>query len=186
MAANRVGRTRADEVHSSDLGTSPEHGVNLQKRQTRVTVKYNRKELQRRLDVERWIDDCLDELYLGKEEDVPGEVNIDDLIDLPSNEERVKKLQEILQTCSNNTEVCFTIICNEMEELCIISHTFLFSLCTHTLTHIHTVLASNRRQWCLTPSIFTPHALQWPFVLAFSPPSPFSSLSLCSLLLDLF
>nr|XP_046182145.1 protein phosphatase 1 regulatory subunit 14A-like [Oncorhynchus gorbuscha] len=104
MAANRVGRTHADEVHSSDLGTSPEHGGNLQKRQARVTVKYNRKELQRRLDVEKWIDDCLNELYLGKEEDMPDEVNIDDLIDLPSNEERVKKLQEILQTCSNNTE----------------------------------------------------------------------------------
>lgn len=66
MAANRVGRTHADEVHSSDLGTSPEHGGNLQKRQARVTVKYNRKELQRRLDVEKWIDDCLNELYLGK------------------------------------------------------------------------------------------------------------------------
>ncbi|CAB1316625.1 unnamed protein product [Coregonus sp. 'balchen'] len=88
MATKRVGRTRADEVHSSDLGTSREHGVNLQKRQARVTVKYNRKELQRRLD----------------EEDMPDEVNIDDLIDLPSNEERVEKLQVILQTCSNNTE----------------------------------------------------------------------------------
>nr|XP_023824630.1 protein phosphatase 1 regulatory subunit 14A isoform X2 [Salvelinus alpinus] len=107
MAANRVGRTHTDKVHSSDLGTSPEHGGNLQKRQARVTVKYNRKELQRRLDVEKWIDDCLNELYLGKEEDVPDEVNIDDLIDLPSNGERVKKLQEILQTCSINTEDLF-------------------------------------------------------------------------------
>ncbi|XP_045549440.1 protein phosphatase 1 regulatory subunit 14A [Salmo salar] len=104
MAADRVGQTRADEVHSSDLETSREHGVNLQKRQARVTVKYNRKELQRRLDVEKWIDDCLDELYLGKEDDMPDEVNIDHLLDLASNEERVKKLKEILQTCSNNTE----------------------------------------------------------------------------------
>nr|XP_046162240.1 protein phosphatase 1 regulatory subunit 14A-like [Oncorhynchus gorbuscha] len=104
MAADRVGRMRAEEVHSSDLETSREHGVKLQKRQARVTVKYNRKELQRRLDVEKWIDDCLDELYLSKEDDMPDEVNIDHLLDLASNEERVKKLKEILQTCSNNTE----------------------------------------------------------------------------------
>lgn len=38
----------------------------MQKRQARVTVKYNRKELQRRLDVEKWIDTGLDELYLGR------------------------------------------------------------------------------------------------------------------------
>uniref|UniRef100_A0A8C7KT15 Protein phosphatase 1, regulatory (inhibitor) subunit 14Aa n=1 Tax=Oncorhynchus kisutch TaxID=8019 RepID=A0A8C7KT15_ONCKI len=82
-------------LHSSDLGTSPEHGGNLQKRQARVTVKYNRKELQRRLDVEKWIDDCLNELYLSKE-DMPDEVNIDDLIDLPSNEERVKNYMMLL------------------------------------------------------------------------------------------
>uniref|UniRef100_A0AAZ3S2N6 Uncharacterized protein n=1 Tax=Oncorhynchus tshawytscha TaxID=74940 RepID=A0AAZ3S2N6_ONCTS len=104
MAADRVGRMRTEEVHSSDLETSREHGVKLQKRQARVTVKYNRKELQRRLDVEKWIDDCLDELYLSKDDDMPDEVNIDNLLDLASNEERVKKLKEILQTCSNNTE----------------------------------------------------------------------------------
>ncbi|XP_070305830.1 protein phosphatase 1 regulatory subunit 14A [Salvelinus sp. IW2-2015] len=91
MAADRVGRMRADEVHSSDLETCREHGVNLQKRQARVTVKYNRKELQRRLDVEKWIDDCLDELYLSKEDDMPDEVNIDHLLDLASDEERVKR-----------------------------------------------------------------------------------------------
>lgn len=41
-------------------------GQNQQRRQARVTVKYNRKELQRRLDVEKWIDCGLDELYRGR------------------------------------------------------------------------------------------------------------------------
>lgn len=35
---------------------------------------------------------------------MPEEVNIDELLDLPSDEERVCKLKEILHTCSNNTE----------------------------------------------------------------------------------
>lgn len=60
MAAQRVGR-RVNRVCGAQ---SP--GSNLQRRQARITVKYNRKELQRRLDVEKWIDCGLDELYRGR------------------------------------------------------------------------------------------------------------------------
>ncbi|XP_029925407.1 protein phosphatase 1, regulatory (inhibitor) subunit 14Aa [Myripristis murdjan] len=106
MAADRAGTPpeEEDDFHSSDLGSFQDHGCSIQKRQARVTVKYNRKELQRRLDVEKWIDECLDRLYAGQEDDMPEEVNIDDLIDLPNDEERAKKLQELLQNCNNNTE----------------------------------------------------------------------------------
>ncbi|KTG42282.1 hypothetical protein cypCar_00000361 [Cyprinus carpio] len=55
-----------DTGHSPDLDNAREHGVNLHKRQSRVTVKYNRKQLQKRLDVEKWIDEGLDKLYEGK------------------------------------------------------------------------------------------------------------------------
>lgn len=66
MAADRTGTTleKHDDVYSSDF--SPEHGCNIPKRHARVTVKYNRKELQRRLDVEKWIEDRLDRLYSGQ------------------------------------------------------------------------------------------------------------------------
>uniref|UniRef100_A0AAR2KP62 Protein phosphatase 1, regulatory (inhibitor) subunit 14Ab n=1 Tax=Pygocentrus nattereri TaxID=42514 RepID=A0AAR2KP62_PYGNA len=139
MAANRVGRRHNSKVHSPNRGAGREAGLSVQKRQARVTVKYNRKELQRRLDVEKWIDAGLDELYAGREEHMPEEVNIDELLDLQSDEERTKRLQvqscslhtlpttrkrqfyiiipfffnnltflflqDILQTCNNNTEV---------------------------------------------------------------------------------
>ncbi|XP_057695284.1 protein phosphatase 1 regulatory subunit 14A-like isoform X1 [Corythoichthys intestinalis] len=110
MAANRVGR-RVNKVcnHQSPNrtrggGEREAGGHSLQRRQARVTVKYNRKELQRRLDVEKWIDCGLDELYAGREEDMPEEVNIDDLLDLKTDAERRQRLQEILQSCNNNTE----------------------------------------------------------------------------------
>lgn len=45
---------------------TPEHGGHIPKRHARVTVKYNRRELQRRLDVEKWIDESLDRLYGGQ------------------------------------------------------------------------------------------------------------------------
>ncbi|KAK5615435.1 hypothetical protein CRENBAI_001025 [Crenichthys baileyi] len=64
MATDGSGTTleENDELLSSD----PEPGGNIPKRHARVTVKYNRKELQRRLDVEKWIDENLDRLYRGQ------------------------------------------------------------------------------------------------------------------------
>lgn len=67
MAADRTGTTLEEhDIHSSDLMLPPEPGCNIPKRHARVTVKYNRKELQKRLDVEKWIDDSLDRLYSGQ------------------------------------------------------------------------------------------------------------------------
>ncbi|XP_016144239.1 protein phosphatase 1 regulatory subunit 14A-like isoform X2 [Sinocyclocheilus grahami] len=101
MAANRMGRRYNNKIHSPNRGTSREAGLSVQKRQARVTVKYNRKELQRRLDVEKWIDCGLDELYLGREEDMPEEVNIDELLDLQSDEERTQKLKVFITELVN-------------------------------------------------------------------------------------
>ncbi|KAM8769462.1 protein phosphatase 1, regulatory (inhibitor) subunit 14Ab [Acanthopagrus latus] len=100
MAAQRVGR-RVSKV----CGSHRSPGQSLQRRQARVTVKYNRKELQRRLDVEKWIDCGLDQLYRGREDEMPEEVNIDDLLDLKTDEERTRRLQETFLSCNNNTEV---------------------------------------------------------------------------------
>ncbi|KAM9847023.1 protein phosphatase 1, regulatory (inhibitor) subunit 14Aa [Aulostomus maculatus] len=94
----------SDDIHSSAEGSFVEHGSNIPKRHARVTVKYNRRELQRRLDVEKWIDESLARIYFGQEGDMPDEVNIDDLIDLPNDEERIRKLQVLLQNCRKNTE----------------------------------------------------------------------------------
>ncbi|XP_030254180.1 protein phosphatase 1 regulatory subunit 14A-like [Sparus aurata] len=100
MAAQRVGR-RVSKV----CGSHRSPGQSLQRRQARVTVKYDRKELQRRLDVEKWIDCGLDQLYRGREDEMPEEVNIDDLLDLKTDEERTRRLQETFLSCNNNTEV---------------------------------------------------------------------------------
>ncbi|CAJ1064658.1 protein phosphatase 1%2C regulatory (inhibitor) subunit 14Aa [Xyrichtys novacula] len=88
---------------------------NIPKRHARVTVKYNRKELQKRLDVEKWIDESLDQLYEGQEGDMPEEVNIDGLIDLPDDEKRIRKLQELLQNCRNNTEAFIRELVEKLE-----------------------------------------------------------------------
>lgn len=68
MAANRTGTAleESGDVHLIDEEPFEEHGRYAPKRHARVTVKYNRKELQRRLDVEKWIDERLDVLYAGQ------------------------------------------------------------------------------------------------------------------------
>uniref|UniRef100_A0A673BYQ6 Protein phosphatase 1 regulatory subunit 14A n=2 Tax=Sphaeramia orbicularis TaxID=375764 RepID=A0A673BYQ6_9TELE len=127
MAANRVGRRvnrlcgspspgRAGSRSGSGSGVRDPAQV-LQRRQARVTVKYNRKELQRRLDVEKWIDCGLDQLYRDREEEMPEEVNIDDLLDLKTDEERRQKLQEILQSSTNTTEVFISELLSKLQGL---------------------------------------------------------------------
>ncbi|KAM9586514.1 protein phosphatase 1 regulatory subunit 14A-like [Morphnus guianensis] len=109
MAANRVGRRQG---RGGSPGRSPAvrrpqppaRSPGLQRRPARVTVKYNRRELQRRLDTEQWIDGRLEELYRGREGEMPDEVNIDDLLELETDEERAQKLQGILRSCTADTE----------------------------------------------------------------------------------
>ncbi|XP_062263047.1 protein phosphatase 1, regulatory (inhibitor) subunit 14Aa [Platichthys flesus] len=117
MAEDRTSTTplAGDEVSPSDPESHQDQGCSIPKRHARVTVKYNRKELQRRLDLEKWIDESLDRLYAGQEGDIPEEVNIDELIDLPNVEDRVKKLQEVLQKCSNNTETFIQELVGKLE-----------------------------------------------------------------------
>nr|XP_005908334.1 PREDICTED: protein phosphatase 1 regulatory subunit 14A [Bos mutus] len=53
---------------------------------------------------QKWIDGRLEELYRGREADMPDEVNIDELLELESEEERSRKIQGLLKSCTNPTE----------------------------------------------------------------------------------
>ncbi|XP_062458110.1 protein phosphatase 1 regulatory subunit 14A-like isoform X2 [Pezoporus occidentalis] len=107
MAAHRVGRRQGRAGGSPGGGSlgggSPgrpppsARSPALQRRPARATVKYNRRELQRRLDTESWIDSGLQELYRGREQEIPDEVNIDELLELETDEERAQKLQDFIQ-----------------------------------------------------------------------------------------
>ncbi|CAH2252671.1 phosphatase 1 regulatory subunit 14C [Pelobates cultripes] len=84
-----------------------QHKQQQQRRQQqgKVTVKYDRKELRKRLVLEEWIVEQLSELYGCEEEEMPEvEIDIDDLLDASSEEERVSKLQESLVDCYKPTE----------------------------------------------------------------------------------
>ncbi|KAM9777880.1 protein phosphatase 1 regulatory subunit 14B [Neosynchiropus ocellatus] len=70
----------------------------------KLTVKYNRKDLQRRLDIEEWIDEQLHLLFDCEEEDIPElEIDIDELLELTDEGQRTR-LQELLQECGKPKE----------------------------------------------------------------------------------
>nr|XP_020470160.1 protein phosphatase 1 regulatory subunit 14B-like [Monopterus albus] len=55
----------------------------------KLTVKYNRKDLQKRLDIEEWIDGQLHLLFDCEEEDIPElEIDIDELLELSDEGQR--------------------------------------------------------------------------------------------------
>ncbi|XP_051941252.1 protein phosphatase 1 regulatory subunit 14B [Hippocampus zosterae] len=70
----------------------------------KLTVKYNRKDLQRRLDIEEWIDEQLHLLFDCEEEEIPElEIDIDELLELSDEAQRMR-VQELLQECRKPIE----------------------------------------------------------------------------------
>ncbi|NXC39570.1 PP14D phosphatase, partial [Penelope pileata] len=56
----------------------------------KLTIKYNRKDLQRWLDLEEWINAQLQELYQYPV-NVPGpEIDLEDLLEVPNEEQKLK------------------------------------------------------------------------------------------------
>ncbi|XP_043940789.1 protein phosphatase 1 regulatory subunit 14B-like [Protopterus annectens] len=75
------------------------------RKQGRVTVKYDRKELRKRLILEEWILEQLIELYDCEEEAIPElEIDVDELLDMPSDEERGTRVKELLVDCYKPTD----------------------------------------------------------------------------------
>ncbi|XP_028565746.1 protein phosphatase 1 regulatory subunit 14B isoform X2 [Lacerta agilis] len=64
------------------------------RRQGRVTVKYDRKELRKRLHLEEWILEQLTVLYDCQEEEIPElEIDVDELLDMESDESRSARVK---------------------------------------------------------------------------------------------
>uniref|UniRef100_A0A3Q3ITJ3 Uncharacterized protein n=1 Tax=Monopterus albus TaxID=43700 RepID=A0A3Q3ITJ3_MONAL len=62
----------------------------------KLTVKYNRKDLQKRLDIEEWIDGQLHLLFDCEEEDIPElEIDIDELLELSDEGQRSRLMDFI-------------------------------------------------------------------------------------------
>ncbi|XP_018542322.1 protein phosphatase 1 regulatory subunit 14B isoform X2 [Lates calcarifer] len=71
----------------------------------RLTTKYDRRDLQRRLDIEQWMETQLQLLFDCQQEDqVPElQIDVDELQELSDSEQR-SRLNRLLQDCGKPTE----------------------------------------------------------------------------------
>ncbi|NXL89339.1 PP14D phosphatase, partial [Alectura lathami] len=56
----------------------------------KLTIKYNRKDLQRWLDLEEWINAQLQELYQYPVKAPGPEIDLEDLLEVPNEEQKLK------------------------------------------------------------------------------------------------
>ncbi|KAM7173028.1 protein phosphatase 1 regulatory subunit 14C [Macrochelys suwanniensis] len=99
------GSSREDSVSATAAAVQVQQQQQRRHQQGKVTVKYDRKELRKRLVLEEWIVEQLGQLYGCEEEEMPDvEIDIDDLLDATNEEERAIKLQEALVDCYKPTE----------------------------------------------------------------------------------
>jgi len=75
------------------------------RKQGRVTVKYDRKELRKRLNLEEWIIDQLTDLYDCEEEAIPElEIDVDELLDMQNDADRASRVKDLLVECYKPTD----------------------------------------------------------------------------------
>ncbi|NXW56448.1 PP14D phosphatase, partial [Eurystomus gularis] len=56
----------------------------------KLTIKYNRKDLQRWLDLEEWINSQLQELYQCRSAAAEPQIDLEDLLEVPNEEQKLK------------------------------------------------------------------------------------------------
>ncbi|NXV72391.1 PP14D phosphatase, partial [Atlantisia rogersi] len=56
----------------------------------KLTIKYNRKDLQRWLDLEEWINTQLQELYQCRTAAPEPQIDLEDLLEVPNEEQKLK------------------------------------------------------------------------------------------------
>lgn len=140
--SSRSGSSREDSAPVATVAAAGQ--VQQQQRrhqQGKVTVKYDRKELRKRLVLEEWIVEQLGQLYGCEEEEMPDvEIDIDDLLDADSEEERASKLQEALVDCYKPTEGSVPSTCaGKHTTACNPSSPGSYALAsTDTCTHMYT------------------------------------------------
>lgn len=80
------------------------------RRRGKFVVKYNRKELRKRLHLDDWILEQLTGLYDCKEEEIPElEIDVDELLDMESDDIRAARVKELLVDCYKPTEAFINV-----------------------------------------------------------------------------
>ena len=88
------------------------------RRQGKVTVKYDCKELRKHLNLEEWILEQLTRLYDCQEEEIPElEIEVDELLDMESDDTWAARVKELLVDCYKPTEAFISGLLDKIRDM---------------------------------------------------------------------
>ncbi|XP_076983602.1 protein phosphatase 1 regulatory subunit 14D [Tamandua tetradactyla] len=110
------GRRRTSSTDSESRSHSDSSRVSRSRRPSRLTVKYDRGQLQRWLDTEQWVDAQVQQLFQDQPASSEPEIDLEALMEL-SMEEQKTQLEAILQNCPRSTESFISELLGELKKL---------------------------------------------------------------------
>ncbi|XP_006158741.2 protein phosphatase 1 regulatory subunit 14D [Tupaia chinensis] len=96
--------------------TDSESKPSRSRRPSRLTVKYDRGQLQRWLEMEQWVDAQVQELFQDQPVPSEPEIDLEALMEL-STEEQKSQLEAILRDCSRPTEPFISELLSQLKKL---------------------------------------------------------------------
>ncbi|CAK7299781.1 protein phosphatase 1 regulatory subunit 14D isoform X2 [Vulpes vulpes] len=109
------GRRRTSSTDSESKSHLDPSKVPRSRRPSRLTVKYDRGQLQRWLEMEQWVDAQVQELFQDQPTPEP-EIDLEALMEL-STEEQKTHLEAVLQNCPRPTEPFISELLSELKKL---------------------------------------------------------------------
>ncbi|XP_032273024.1 protein phosphatase 1 regulatory subunit 14D [Halichoerus grypus] len=110
------GRRRTSSTDSESKPHSDPSKVARSRRPSRLTVKYDRGQLQRWLDMEQWVDAQVQELFQDQPTPSEPEIDLEVLMEL-STEEQKTHLEAILRNCPRPTEPFISELLSQLKKL---------------------------------------------------------------------
>ncbi|XP_066198168.1 protein phosphatase 1 regulatory subunit 14D isoform X1 [Saccopteryx leptura] len=117
------GRRRTSSTDAESKSHSDPSKVSRSRRPSRLTVKYDRGQLQRWLEVEQWVDAKVQELFqphVIPKQDQPTpsepEIDLEALMEL-SAEEQKTQLEALLRDCPHPTEPFISELLSQLKKL---------------------------------------------------------------------
>ncbi|XP_054421113.1 protein phosphatase 1 regulatory subunit 14D [Pteronotus mesoamericanus] len=110
------GRRRTSSTDSESKSHPDPSKVSRSRRSSRLTVKYDRGQLQRWLETEQWVDAKVEELFQDQPTSSEPEIDLEALMEL-SAEEQKTQLEAVLQDCPRPTEPFISELLSQLKKL---------------------------------------------------------------------
>ncbi|XP_065796717.1 protein phosphatase 1 regulatory subunit 14D isoform X1 [Muntiacus reevesi] len=110
------GRRRRTSSTDSESKSQSDPVRPRSRKPSRLTVKYDRGQLQRWVEMEQWVDTQVQELFQDQPTSSEPEIDLEALMELPTEEQKTQ-LEAILQNCPRPTESFISELLSQLKKL---------------------------------------------------------------------